>query len=154
MPNTMKLPLWTRLLIGVPFLTRPCPFGNYHWRWSRLCTCGFGEPVPEDNWHGGVYDLIHQIELHPCVACIPEHSAACGHYALSNEEQVLVASWRVFREETLDTYAEDSSWRYTVNVRLNNEEDIFLMSRVNGAAVLHQTKAHWEEGMPSRSKPN
>lgn len=150
-----KVPLWRRLAAKLPFITKKCPFGNSHWRWARLCNCAYGRPMEEPEWHGGLYDFVTEAELHPCATCYPDLSDINGHVALTFEEKVLVASWREFREQTLDDLDKDAPWRYTVNVRWNNEEDIYLMSRVNGAGFLHLAKSFYgPQDIPAGTKPN
>lgn len=56
----------------LPFLTRECPFEFRHWKWEKLCTCGYGVLIDSSNhegWHGGLYDLKLDQELQPCLWC-------------------------------------------------------------------------------------
>lgn len=133
-------PLWARLVCKVfPFLVVDCPFGNKHWRWSRLCTCAFGEefnPDSENGWHGGVYDLKTDAELQPCAHCYPEHSTNTHQWSLTTEEECIVQAWRLYRGEVLSSFSEKDPYKYEINVKLNGAMETFLLSRTVGLSTM------------------
>lgn len=62
---------WRRFLV---WLLKPCPFGNRHFRWTRLCSCGSNyidaskHCEPSDRTHGwcfGYYDFARDEEVFP-----------------------------------------------------------------------------------------
>ena len=54
-------PLWRRILYKVPFLSKKCPDGNYHWHADPYCFCRLNAHAGD--WHGGVYCFWHQHEI-------------------------------------------------------------------------------------------
>lgn len=149
----MNLPTWLRdFLCKIPGLTTTCLFGNSHWTWQRLCTCGFGaEEGEEEGWHGGVWDLKMEMELQPCPGCIPELSENSHMWQLSYEEECLLSAWRTFREESIEAYGEECPYKYEVTVEINGMKE-FLMGSVQGAAFLRsdaEEKLNFQKGKPN-----
>lgn len=132
-------PFWVRFVVKcTPFLVRTCVFGRPHWRWSRICACGFTnreKPVDAGPWHGGLYDMDLDVELHPCSSCVPAYGILSHHWPLSSEEEVLVAAWRLYRHEALDHLKDDDDYHYAVNVEMNGQAETILTYSQGTAAL-------------------
>lgn len=121
-------------------LTKRCRFNILHWRWDRICEHAFGmQSIDEtEPWHGGVLDMLHDIELQPCAHCEPDHSLVSSQWALSDEEACLVTAWRIYRNAFLDGL-NDSSYEYKVSVDTAGvKQDI--LTRSVGLAILRNNK--------------
>lgn len=125
----------SRLGVLVPGLTRACPHGNVHWRWHRICLCGFGTVSSDPVWHGGVADLKLGNELVPCAECYPETGAILHQWSLTPEEEVLLQAWRSYRTEVLSEF-DRASYRYDISVKLNESVETYLMGRTVGLTSL------------------
>lgn len=123
---------WERLLAKCfPFLLKKCPFGSKHWRWSRICTCAFNlrsEDLKKASWHGGIYDLRHGIELQPCAACNPDFSPENHQWDLTDEEEWIIFSWRLYRAEKIDLH-EPSPSAYSIEVVMDGESEVLFNRR-------------------------
>ncbi len=178
-----RLPLWHRVITKyLPFMVQACPFGSVHWRWERICVCGFGipdEPIDyfasEDEecgecehgaeehgehgehgahgalHHGGIFDLLNQVEWQPCPACAPDITEKSGFFHLDTEERILIENWRQMRADILDHYGDDLPYAYEVDVKLG-EIEYTLLSKAQGLGVLSIKDANCPP--PDPSKPN
>lgn len=142
----------------MPFLTQECPLGGIHWKWSRVCACGFGvvSEDPEMVWHGGVFDMKAGIELHPCAHCSPELSLHHHQWALSYEEEALIQAWRDYREQYLAHFGDEGSFKYEISVLLNATLRTALMEHSQGLQQLSsgQNLAFFVPPTPPTGKPN
>lgn len=145
----------------MPFLLRRCRFGNGHWRWMRICTCGFGaliSPEEEGGWHGGLLDLATDKELIPCTQCHPQISPHYHQWHLTNEEEHLLDAWRNYRTEVLDDFGEKHPYRYELRVKLNDTAETMLLGRTQGLNSLASGRGIFSDStrqLPAgKNKPN
>lgn len=141
------------------FLTKECPFETKHWKWERLCQCGYmateedlteyGVDIGEhpdcqlNQWHGGLFDMDTGNELMPCAACDEDVSEITGQYRLTHEESLVLTAWRTYRKELLDAY-ENLPYSFDLVVYHNGQPGtglkIPLLSYDKGLAVLKYAK--------------
>lgn len=141
-------PWYSRLAAKLfPFLMVECPFGNKHWRWERICVCGFGVLLIDDDktiWHGGVLDMKAMHELQPCTHCVPEHSEFNHQWALSLEEECILTAWREYRESSLEYFGKGHPYRYELMVNCNGNRETIL-SRTQGPIGLDGTRGMFSD---------
>ena len=104
-----------------------CPFGTAHDYSEELCDCGLGDRetiVSLDGyrgpWTGAFYALHQEMALQPCSAAHPEYVEATRQHALTDEEAIIIAQWREFREDVLKAFGRRHVYRYELLVRMGD----------------------------------
>lgn len=132
---------WKVKILGALRLIVECPFGNYHYRWHRICACAYTVHIKHDGheWHGGILDLATGAELHPCSHCSFEAAQVSRQWPLTEEERVLVGSWRQYRATNLERFGDSLPYKYAVLVELDGIKEQ-LFTRTQGLAALRDAK--------------
>lgn len=146
------MPWWKRAFTHIPGFRKRCPFGAWHPRWDQLCACAYGLPQPDLDWHGGIFLFPLGAEVVPCSACDPSAGRMTHQWPLTEEEEALIANWRVYRTQSLDHYGESTPYNYKIIVDLDGVKET-LMQRLQGPAVLRDNIMQEEEGKQD-GKPN
>lgn len=128
-----------------------CPFGTGHDESEELCDCGFGDHstiVSIDGytgpWSGGFYALRQDMALQPCAKVHPEYTEATKQFALTDEEAIIIAQWREFREDVLKAFGRRHAYRYELLVRMGDMV-YEIMARTQGIVEPTEPFQHKEK---------